>query len=606
MIGEKTMALKHFLSIVLIMFNTLFLCLLTIPIYVIVNYIIAEHTSVMRLEMLLNNKQHLTYRLKQAEEITLSILTDKIFVTALDSESSDEYESIITVRNLDVLLDNYTFVKPDIRSIHIYNDKLSRLPGPKQRIFPLSEIPWKNELVHLETTDSIWLPSRKDTSSVSGSKDVITYIMKVSDRRTNFQCYIEVNLLESSLNNLIKSDQNNNSYNRVLLVIDQEGQLMSKISTFINNLNLKDVDWLKSLPQNKNEGFSKISIEKNSYLYIYTAQKQPDWRLVEIIPTKDVYASARKVQTYILIIGIFALLLTFPLASYLSNRIMRPVSKLLEGFRKVENGNFDASTEKHFIFEFHQLTISFKSMVNKLETLLNRLNEEHNKKRDAEFRALQSQINPHFLYNTLDLINWMAAMKGNHDISVLAVRLSRLFRISLSKGNTFISLKEELEHAMLYSQIQQERFKNKFVYKEKVDPRLKLCHVPKIIIQPFIENSIIHGFNGSMEEEAIICVTGEILNKESYHLIIEDNGCGLSDDVDVLKSRPQNQEGSLVMSGYGVQNVNERIQMYFGLKYGVELQNVATRGVRVVITLPMVESYSNSDKKFPGHMGDNT
>jgi two-component system sensor histidine kinase YesM len=212
--------------------------------------------------------------------------------------------------------------------------------------------------------------------------------------------------------------------------------------------------------------------------------------------------------------------------------------------------------------------------------LLEQLQEEHHAKREAEFAALQSQINPHFLYNTLDMINWMAATRGVHEISVLSTKLAKLFRISLSKGRTFIPLREELEHCILYMDLQQARFKDKFTYRIEVPPDLQSYLVPKLILQPFIENAIIHGFGGQdVEKPEITIQASEVMDqsRSSLRLLIEDNGKGMQQPVhhvpalapQAAVSKPD-ADGN---SGYGIGNVMQRIQLYFGREYGVKVES---------------------------------
>ena len=182
------------------------------------------------------------------------------------------------------------------------------------------------------------------------------------------------------------------------------------------------------------------------------------------------------------------------------------------------------------------------------------------------------------------MINWMAQEKGDTEISLLTVRLSRLFRICLSNGNSLIPLRLEIEHTSLYVQIQQTRFDHAFHYEQKIDPALMNCFVPKIIIQPFVENAIIHGFNWNMQEEPRLSLFSCDVNASSYCLVIEDNGIGISKEIiEKMENRNMNR---LLVGGYGTKNVNERIQMYFGSEYGVRIFSEESKGTRIVLKLP--------------------
>jgi two-component system sensor histidine kinase YesM len=248
--------------------------------------------------------------------------------------------------------------------------------------------------------------------------------------------------------------------------------------------------------------------------------------------------------------------------------------------------------ERHPIVEFDKLSQSFTQMAGQLRSLLDQLEIEYRKKRDLELKVLQSQINPHFLYNTLDMINWMAALKGNHEVSIMAANLARFFRISVSQGNMFIPLREELEHARAYAEIQKSRFRMQFVYREQVDELFKKAFVPKIIIQPVIENAFVHGFRGD-SNAAKITIRAEMAGEREFHLIVEDNGVGLNGGRPLDESKAIS--GAAGKGGYGLRNVQERIQLHMGPSYGIQLENRAEGGARVVIKLPYVTSLEQLD-----------
>jgi sensor histidine kinase YesM len=338
------------------------------------------------------------------------------------------------------------------------------------------------------------------------------------------------------------------------------------------------------------EGYKSINIGNSKYLLIYTAKMQSQWRMAELIHVNVIIRGIAGIIRSLMLSAAIMFVLILPLVTGISKLIIMPINHMVNGFKRVKAGIFEGKQERHFIKEFDELFKSFSEMNSELKGLINRLKVEQKNKRDAELKALQSQINPHFLYNTLDMINWMATAKGYKDISILVVRLSRLFRICLSNGNTFIKLSMELEHSRLYSQIQQTRFKGRFEYIENVDMEFLSCLIPKIIIQPFVENSIIHGFDGISVDKPEIRISSKRIDLEKFMIIIEDNGIGLNDGVLNQCKCLSKQNGPLLLSGYGIKNVNERIQMYFGPSYGVNIRNNDTNGTRVEIILPIIYS----------------
>ena len=340
-------------------------------------------------------------------------------------------------------------------------------------------------------------------------------------------------------------------------------------------------DWLRETEDDGRKAILDIDGEK--YLRIAAAQSPAGWRLVDFIPVEDVYRNVNQLRNFILLIAGIVMLLTVPAATFLSRKITMPILRLTAGFKKVETGNFNMRMEPNLIMEFSYLSQSYNSMVEQLHMLMHRLEEEHRLKREVELRLLQSQINPHFLYNTLDMINWMAAVKGVHEVSRMASRLAKLFRISLSKKGPFVMLDEELDHALVYVQIQQARFYDQFEFIDDIPESFKGYCVPRIILQPFIENAIAHGFTKAMKDKAKVIVSAKQAQDDRFMLIVEDNGQG-------LRKNWQEHVEQAGQNGHGIANVDQRIKLYFGPEYGVRLMPREPHGVRVEILLPVMTS----------------
>lgn len=595
---KRQWRLRPFLFSILVLFNASFLILITVSIYVSVSYYFTKQISETRMEMLLNRHQQLQEKIAQIEETALSISTDRNLREALNSTHLNVIDSIMVRRQLNMWLDNFIYIKPYINSIQLYTDRFvdDIAVGGNRRILPLSAIPWTEELDRFNEVDAIWIPANLDTHSEYGETPVLTYVLKISDRGRNTSAYVAVNLAERALAQFLLKESDDHgepdTYRRVV-VLSPDGRVMTDVSSGKTDTTMSGVS-AAALQQHISQlgdeaGFQKITVHDADFFMIYTGQSRGGWRLVEWVASEEVYRDINTIRNMMIAIGVVVLILTFPIASYLSNRIIQPIPSLLRGFQKIESGNFATRLEGHTIVELNRLAKSFNHMAEQLQSLLRQLEEEHRLKRDLEVKVLQSQINPHFLYNTLDMINWMAAIKGNLEVSQMAARLARLFRISISKGSTFIPLREELEHARAYAQIQQTRFEDRFEYIERVDARYLPCYVPKIIIQPFIENAIVHGFDPEMKTRARVMVASEAVTESVFRLIIEDNGKGIND----AGNRVEEKKNALYVSGtggYGIRNVDERIRAYLGEPYCVQLQKSEQGGVKVVITLPVIDT----------------
>ncbi|SFL76462.1 HAMP domain-containing protein [Paenibacillus sp. 1_12] len=588
----KQWKLKPFLFFSLVLSNIFFLIVITVAIYFSVSYFFTKQISEARLQVLYSNQLQLIERLKDIEGTALSISTHQTMKTVLeDNNRIDLYDYILIQRTANEWLSTFTFVKPFINSIQIFTDqyvdyqKIGQVG--KNTILPMSKLPV--DMSQFADVDALWLPSHKDQNADT-EKSVLTYVLKMYNRKGGTAGFVAINLEEDSLVRMFFSDNVKSSpTNRSLLFLDANNRVMSRMAAQVNS-QLTDSFQTYASTISEQAGFKHIDFFGSKYLLIYTTQHQEKWRIVEFLDTNELYQDVNTIRNIVIMIGVFVLIFIFPVASYLSSRIIRPVPSLLKGFQKIESGNFDASVENHFIVEFNKLIIGFNFMAQRLQQMMEELDKKNRLKRDLELMVLQSQINPHFLYNTLDMINWAAAMKGNTEVSFMVSRLAKLFRISLSGGSTFILLNEELEHARLYAQIQQTRLQDRFLYSEHIDPYFKQCYVPKIILQPFIENSIIHGFSVLQDKQAEVVISTERIDENRFQIVIDDNGIGLHQSEN---ESDRQKKSSLYVSGsggYGIKNVRERLELYLGSQYGLQIENREGGGVRVIIKLPYLDS----------------
>lgn len=219
---------------------------------------------------------------------------------------------------------------------------------------------------------------------------------------------------------------------------------------------------------------------------------------------------------------------------------------------------------------------------------------EHESKRKSEFDTLQSQINPHFLYNTLDIIVWMIENEQKQEAVKIVTALARFFRISLSKGKSIITVRDELEHVRNYLMIQQMRFKNKFVYEIDAEEEVLDLVSLKLMLQPLVENAIYHGME-FMDGDGEICVK-VYREAEDLWFRISDNGLGMTQEQVKSLLGEKKHVSSRRGSGIGVKNVNERIRLYFGADYGLTIQSEPDEGTIISIRLP-AQIYTEAAEK---------
>lgn len=318
------------------------------------------------------------------------------------------------------------------------------------------------------------------------------------------------------------------------------------------------------------------------------------WKIVSVTSTSEFSLNVNQMKFFSAFIIIFTIFVIIFVDILISSRVTNPIKKLDESVKFLESVNPDAKVYVGGSPEIQHLGRSINRMVTQMRKLMKSIVKEQEEKRKSEFDALQAQINPHFLYNTLDSIVWMVEMERYREAITMVTALSGLFRISLSKGNNIITIKDELEHAKNYVRIQEVRFKNKFVTSFDIDPEILNYDTIKLILQPIIENAIYYGME-YMNGEGEIKIRGYQKDEDIY-LEVVDNGLGMSEDI--LKTLLTNSSRTKKRgSGIGMYNVHQRIQLYFGEGYGLEIESVLDEGTCVRFHLPRKMEAETSKKE---------
>lgn len=332
-----------------------------------------------------------------------------------------------------------------------------------------------------------------------------------------------------------------------------------------------------------------VDLEDGEYVQgntIYTLQKlqHHDWRVVGVSFVDEVVEASFAEITRILIVCVWVVLVIAVICAWILSAVMsRPLqilSKEMQRFEK-EADRFVYHSVRGTL-EVNSLSDSFGHMVGKIQRLVETIRKEEINLRKTELRALQAQINPHFLYNTLDSISWMCEQKRTVEAVEMVNALARLFRISISHGQEFIPIRNELAHAENYLKIQKHRYKDQFRYEFDVEENCLDYFCNKITLQPIIENAINHGING-LVEEGRICIH---IREEGQDILFEvrDNGVGI--DQEKIHEILSEENGSC--TGIGIKNVNDRLRIYFGNQYGITINSALDEGTTVIIRMPKI------------------
>ncbi len=359
-------------------------------------------------------------------------------------------------------------------------------------------------------------------------------------------------------------------------VIDREGKVIYSTNEEDSLELVDDKKLLNELTSKAKE--DKIhSWEHNNNIISYSQFEHIDWILFETTPKSVLFDTYEKEKNRIILISSILSISVVILVIVFSSFMLKGLRELLNNIKEVKSGKLEIATNPSIISEVDELNTDFVDMTNRISQLMEDITEANKKEREAELMALQAQINPHFLYNTLDALYWMS---DDETMSDIINTLGKFFRLSLSKGMDMVPAENELSQVRNYIKIQSKIYSGRFDYDEQIDPKIYNYQVLKLILQPMVENAILHGFKNMIQGGHIqlrVKVEADII------IEIEDNGQGLD-----LVRVERILSGYDKTSGYGMRNVDERIRLKFGEEYGISYQVSDLEGAIVTIKLPKI------------------
>ncbi len=313
------------------------------------------------------------------------------------------------------------------------------------------------------------------------------------------------------------------------------------------------------------------------------------WRIASILPYRDVFRLSHELSIEMLVIVIAVALAAYLLAYLISQSTLKRISQLTGTMQAVEKGNVTVRLEPSGNDEIAQMMDGFNQMMDRVDTLMEERVEYGRQIKNLELKALQAQINPHFLYNSLDLINCTAISRNVPEISRMVNALGRFYRLSLSKGREVIPLSDELKHAQLYVEIQNLRFENRVSVRWALDPAAAQCRIIKIVLQPLIENAIIHGIFEKPSKCGRLAVAVR-REPDGIRITIEDDGVGM-DEATLLSNFSPAAPGQITATpgGYGVRNIQDRLRLAYGEPFGLSCVSRPGKGTTVTVYIPAIE-----------------
>jgi len=351
---------------------------------------------------------------------------------------------------------------------------------------------------------------------------------------------------------------------------------------------------IKDIPYEKNSFVDK----KNNIFVAYTYLSEPRWRIVTYIPLKQLYSDVESLRNRIVLLCLGSILILSFVSVFMSFDMIKPINQLVNAMKGVNINNISDSyiaIERKDELGFLQKT--FNNMTKEIDHLVTWIYREQITRKEAEIKALQSQINPHFLFNTLESINWMAQLNNVPEISETVSDLSTLMEASIGRDDRLISIEEEFMYIDKYIALLKRRFEDRITLIKEVDPKVLYVKIPRLLIQPLIENAVYHGVENS-REKGIITLSASI-HDDILTIEVIDNGNGIPadelqrlnkglemDNDTYFKSLSQKQNKSI-----GIDNVNRRIKLFYGEKYGIKIESKLNIYTKVTVTIP-AQSYN--------------
>lgn len=378
-------------------------------------------------------------------------------------------------------------------------------------------------------------------------------------------------------------ERNSLGLNSYVFIVDERGEIIyhPKQQLLFRNLTTEKIEEVMDC----RDTYFVTEEGKDSRLYTISRSEQTGWSVVGVVALPELMREQEETQRMYLLMAVLLILSGVGLAYVLAGAITKPLKALKESMKEVEKGNFEkASIQRLPNNEIGNLGNSFNIMTNRIQQLMEENVHEQEQKRKSELKALRSQINPHFLYNTLDSIIWMAEGNKNREVILMTSSLAKLLRQSISNEDEIVPLWKEVEYTKSYLTIQKMRYKDKLEFTIDVDQEILGEGIINLILQPIVENAIYHGIKNK-EGKGHILITGR-QEGDTLLLKIQDDGLGM--DKDTLahifdRSKERENEKS---SGVGVYNVHMRIQLYYGEAYGLSFESRLQEGTVVSIRIP--------------------
>ncbi len=336
-------------------------------------------------------------------------------------------------------------------------------------------------------------------------------------------------------------------------------------------------------------------------LVSYVSMQEPSWRIITYISLNQLYREINLLRNWIILFSIISVSLLSVFGLLISFDLISPINRLVKGMKKIQKGQWIVNMDEDRGDELGFLSKTFNEMTKEIDHLVNRIYREQLTRKDAEIKALQSQINPHFLFNTLESINWMAQLNSVPEISETVTALSSLMEVSIGRDDRLITIEEEFTYIDNYIIILKKRFEDRITLEKNLQREVMEIKIPRLLIQPLIENAVYHGLEKT-RNKGIIKLNAGIFGEEVVIEVI-DNGLGIEkDELEIINDKLSMDNETYFRSlennkrkSIGIENVNRRIKLLYGEEYTLKLESVPGEYTKVIVRIPYLKTNAGRD-----------
>ncbi|MDC3416779.1 sensor histidine kinase [Aquibacillus salsiterrae] len=445
---------------------------------------------------------------------------------------------------------------------------------------------WFEQLKTLHGYESFWIETNPTVfqSEKTYNPYQISIARPLRDQRSAIYGYVIVTIFENKLSEVFE----NREANEEIMLVNGDGVILSHKNN--NQIGQKFAYW----EQNQKKNISNI-IRFIDQDYLITTKEliYNNWQLVSVVPYKQAVSTINSIFSRVFFLLLISFTIFFVILAYLINRITKPLVHLGGVVEKVQKGNLAVRSRLHSSDELGRFSKSFDHMLDRINEMIKEVQETQSRKRKAELAMLQAQINPHFLFNVLNSIRIKVFRNGDKESAKMISSLSKLLRMTIESDKGNITFAEEVDIVTDYIFLMNMRQKESVTFVKNISDECYNQMIPRFVLQPIIENSLIHGFNQS---KGIIKLNA-LMTKDNFIVEIEDNGIGMdSKKLETLQSNLGNQNhlnikgqsiGKTGFSSIGLSNVYERLVMTFGNKFQIKVESYVEKGTRVTLMIPM-------------------